>query len=248
MENDKAWETLFEKYDVLNYIDKFGQFKISTAQMDQFGDSKNMVSIYHSTDLPQIFSDEKLSILPVTKNDYIISHFESHHKLESKTQDIIHTSIPKYIQSLNFNEFTNKLVILNRALASGIIEEFTEDSNIKQTFRGFMKTGEFNFTIKSKNDSLQYIRVENAEIKVDAIYEGLKYVSLFKVEIDSYEDFMIGQFYYPYRTCCNNINKETKFIYLEYTGNVYSLYEYEFQELNNYNSISLVKQKNYVID
>ena len=37
-------------------------------------------------------------------------------------------------------------------------------------------------------------------------------------------------------------------MFLVYTNGIFNLYEYEFQDTSNYNSLVLVKQKNYSID
>jgi hypothetical protein len=62
------------------------------------------------------------------------------------------------------------------------------------------------------------------------------------------EDFLIHQLYYPYRTWREKITKPIKTIFFVYSNGIYRLYEYEFENPQNYNSLKLVKQKNYSVE
>ena len=63
--NDIAWEQLFKKYDILKHIERTGQFQISSKQIKEVREPRLMSKFDHTINLPQIFSDNKLSILPV---------------------------------------------------------------------------------------------------------------------------------------------------------------------------------------
>lgn len=65
--NDIAWEQLFEKYDILNRIDMSGSFQISATQIKEFREPRLMAKFDHTLNLPIIFSENKLSILPITR-------------------------------------------------------------------------------------------------------------------------------------------------------------------------------------
>ena len=71
--NDKAWEKIFEKYNVLNYVNRIGHFKISANQIKEFREPRLMAKFDHKMNLPEIFLKNNLSILPITRGDYIIS-------------------------------------------------------------------------------------------------------------------------------------------------------------------------------
>ena len=77
--NDIAWEQLFKKYDILKHIERTGQFQISSKQIKEVREPRLMSKFDHTINLPQIFSDNKLSILPVTRGDYVIAHFDAYH-------------------------------------------------------------------------------------------------------------------------------------------------------------------------
>ena len=93
--NDIAWEKLFEKYDILKRIDNHGQYKISAAQIKEFREPRLMAKFDHTINLPKIFLDNQLAILPITRGDYIISHFDAYHKFEEKI--LSHLKMPQHL-------------------------------------------------------------------------------------------------------------------------------------------------------
>ena len=76
--NDSAWESLFDKYDIINRISEEGEFKISAAQIKEFREPRLMTKFDHKENLPDIFVKNKLSILPITRGDYVISTFKAY--------------------------------------------------------------------------------------------------------------------------------------------------------------------------
>lgn len=247
--NDCAWKFLFEKYDILHKIEQDGSFKISANQIREFREPRLMAKFDHSINLPQIFKQHKLSILPVTRGDYIISHFNAYHKFETLSSDIVKVGLPNYIQSLNVDAITSEAVALNCAYVAGIISDFLEDEQLVPTVSGRMGSGTFEFNILDiKNKVQRVINVNNSQIEIDAGYEGLQRLALIEAKRDLSEDFLVRQIYYPFRTWNEQVNKEVKPIFLVYSNGIFHLYEYKFDNPMEYSSIYLVNQKNYTIE
>ena len=101
--NDKAWEILFEKYNILENIEKYGHFEISSKAINEVREARLMAKFDHTINLPKIFVKHKLSILPITRGDYVIAKFDAYHKFEDSTSEITNYSLPNYIQSLDSN-------------------------------------------------------------------------------------------------------------------------------------------------
>ena len=76
--NDTAWQELFDKYDILGNIQRNGQFIISSNQIKEFREPRLMTKFDHRINLPTIFADNGLAILPITRGDYIISSFSAY--------------------------------------------------------------------------------------------------------------------------------------------------------------------------
>jgi hypothetical protein len=247
--NDAAWERLFLKYDILNHIDVNSRFEISASQIKEFREPRLMVKFDHTINLPKIFFDNRLAILPITRGSYVISHFEAYHKFEDNSAPVAKFSLPAYIQSLDSNNIYSEAIALNCAVAAGIIEDFLQDEDLVSTVYGRMGSGSFDFVItNSRNSTPCRIQVNNSQIEIDAAYEGVKGLALFEAKRDLSNDFLVRQLYYPFRVWQGRITKPVRSLFLVYSNSIYRLYEYVFQDPRNYCSLVLTKQKNYSIE
>ena len=247
--NAIAWEKLFSKYDILDHIDTHGRFEISASQIKEFREPRLMAKFDHTINLPSIFSNNKLSILPITRGDYVIANFDAYHKFEPDHTPITRVSLPSYIQSLDSNNIPSEAIALNCAIASGIVADFLQDEDIVSTVSGRMGSGTFNFNItNTKGGSPHNVQVSNSQIEIDAAYEGVSGLALFEAKRDLSEDFLIRQLYYPFRVWQSRVTKPVRPLFLVYSNGIYRLYEYDFQDKNNYNSLVLIKQKNYSVE
>ena len=247
--NDSAWRKIFEKYDLLEQIEQTGFFEISADQIREFREPRLMAKFDHRHNLPKIFLENDLSILPITRGDYLIAHFETYHKFETKSNIVENFSLPRHIQSLDARNVFNERIALNCALASGIIADFMEDEGIVLTAKGIMCTGKFNFEINNVESNSKYrVQVKNSQIEIDAAFEGIKKFAIVEAKRDISEDFLIRQIYYPYRVWKDKLTKNIETIFFVYSNGIYHLYKYKFENPEHYNSLILVKQKNYSVE
>lgn len=244
--NDTAWESLFDKYNILEEIDKNGQFTISANQIKEFREPRLMTKFDHRINLPDIFSKNNLSILPITRGDYVISSFSAYKEFEEPSPETQKISIPAYIQSLIPQFLVSEAIALNCANACGILNDFLEDDALYSTVSGRMSSGTFDFDINTAFGA-KNIKVSNSQIEIDAAYEGIHYLSIFEAKRDISEDFLIRQLYYPFRVWSERVTKKVKPVFLIFSNGKFSLYQYLFENPKNYNSLRLVKQKNYII-
>lgn len=245
-QNDKAWKTLFDKYDILKHIEHTGEYIIQAKDIKECREPRLMTKIDHQLNLPQIFQENDLSILPITRGSYVISSFETFQKFEALNQKIERVKIPDHLQSLMPENIINEAMALDCAYSCGILGDFLEEEDLFPTVSGRMSSGEFNFSIKTKKGK-RIVNVVNSQIEIDAAYEGVKYLSLFEAKSDIYDDFLIRQLYYPFRSWQNRVTKEIKSVFLIYTNGTFNLYQYKFCDPNDYNSLQLLKQSNYQI-
>lgn len=244
--NDTAWKFLFEKYKILDEIEKNGSFKISAEQIREIREPRLMTKFDHKVNLPKLFSDNNLSILPISRGDYIISSFSAYKEFETPVSEIERVSIPSHIQSLIPQFIVSEAIALNCANACGILTDFLEDEEIVSTVSGRMSSGSFDFNIQTAKGQ-KSVCVNNSQIEIDAAYEGLEHLSLFEAKRELSDDFLVRQLYYPFRTWSNKITKPVKTVFLVFTNGVFYLYQYKFDNPKDYNSLRLVKQKNYII-
>ena len=244
--NDAAWEKLFDKYDILNEVARNGQFIISAGQIKEFREPRLMTKFDHKVNLPKVFTNNQLAILPITRGDYVISSFQAYKEFEEPSNKIERVSIPAHIQSLMPQFLLSEAIALNCANACGILEDFLEDEELTATVSGRMSSGEFDFNINTKLGT-RMVSVANSQIEIDAAYEGINYLSLFEAKRDLSDDFLVRQLYYPFRVWNKRVTKPIKSVFLVFSNGIFNLYQYEFSDPQNYSSLKLVKQKNYMI-
>lgn len=244
--NDIAWQTLFDRYDILGNIEKRGQFIISSNQIKEFREPRLMTKFDHKINLPTIFADNGLAILPISRGDYVISSFSAYKEFEPPVTDVQRVSIPAHIQSLMPQFLVSEAIALNCASACGILSDFLEDDALVPTVNGRMSSGNFGFDIETKL-GVKRVDVVNSQIEIDAAYEGINCLSLFEAKRDLSDDFLVRQLYYPFRVWRERVTKPVKPVFLVFSNGMFNLYQYEFDDPQNYNSLRLVKQRNYMI-
>jgi len=135
-------------------------------------------------------------------------------------------------------------------MASGIMADFLGDETIVPTISGRMGSGSFSFYVQEYAGRRREIEVNNAQIEIDAAFEGRDFFSIVeaKMDIPDEGDFIIRQLYYPYRVWSDKIRKVVRPIFLTYSNGIYALREYSFREVRGYNSINLLRQSLYSIE
>lgn len=248
--NDSAWGKLFEKHQILDRLENSDYFPISSKDINEFREARLMTKFDHRSQIPKIFSDNKLSILPVSRGDYIIGRFETFHDF-TQVKDKIETkkiNFPTFIESLNPEEITSEATAINCAFIAGIIQEFTGELELHPTLSGRMSSSSFDFNIDidEKRELLQ-VKVRNSQLEIDGGYEGDD--SLILIEAKNYisDDFLIRQLFYPYKLWVPKIGKKVRPVFLTYTNGIFHLREYAFTDDEHYNSIQLIKQQKYAI-
>lgn len=244
--NDIAWEQLFEKHNFLEKISEKGYAEISSAEINKIREARLMTKFDHKSQLPKLFSNNRLSILPTSRGGYIIGGFETFCDFNQDEPEIIQVNFPTSLESLDYRDITSEATAINCAFVSEILHAFTNEEKLYPTVSGRMSSSSFDFKINSKK-GLFGVRVENSQVEIDGGYEGDN--SLYLIEAKNYisDDFLIRQLYYPYKLWKNKISKKICPIFLTYSNGVFHLREYGFSGPEHYNSLQLIKHKKYVI-
>lgn len=247
--NKEAWEKIFEKYNVLEEINNKGYFKITSKQINEYREARLMTKFDNSESIPEILKKNKISILPITGNSYMLARFENYKKFEKAPRKVERVEFPSYIESLDYNNITSEALALNCAYITKILENFLEEEVLVPTISGKMGSGIFNFDIAQiNNDEKINVTVENSRMEIDGGYEGMNSLALVEAKNVVADDFLIRQLYYPYRLWKSKIAKSVRPIYVVYSNGIFTIYEYKFNNINEYSSIELVKCKKYSIE
>ena len=249
--NDVAWGKLFKKLSILDEIENTDYFSISSKDINEFREARLMTKLDHRSQLPQIFTAHKLSILPISRGDYIIGRFRAFHDFsqDENTTRVQKIPFPHFLESLNPEEITSEATAINCAFIAGIIQDFTGELDLHSTVSGRMSSSYFDFNIDvyGQEKSLQ-LKVNKSQIEIDGGYEGNNSLILIEAKNHISDDFIIRQLFYPYKLWINKINKKVRPIFLTYTNGIFHLREYVFANAEYYNSIKLIKQQKYVIE
>jgi hypothetical protein len=242
--NDNAWEKIFEHYQVINILKNSDNFLISSNEINKFREARLMTKFDHKSQCPKLFTDNNLSILPVSRGTYIIGEFETFHKFNQDNVAIKKIPFPIFLESLSYKDITSEATAINCAFVSGILQDFTGEINLYPTVNGRMGSSIFDFNINSNKDLFK-VNVENSQIEIDGGYEGSDSLNLIEAKNYISDDFLIRQLFYPYKLWVNKIDKRVRSIFLTYTNGVFHLREYAFPDQGYYNSIQLLKQGKY---
>ena len=92
--NEEAWEALFAKWEIPARVEAEGRFLISADQIREYREPRLMAKFDHRVNLPQIFAENGLAILPVSRGDYVIGPFEAYCRFEEDEPPVRRFSLP----------------------------------------------------------------------------------------------------------------------------------------------------------
>lgn len=253
MANSRSWKKIFDDYKILNhnfdespFVLSATQIKKSCQKFKETGEKEVRILCKQDTreDRPDVFVKNNLFLLPIKNGLYNIIKGDGYidiPKIESET--LIYRS------KLDFIPDTTKIgdsemQHLDYAYAASLIRTFTNDTSLILTIRGRKYTPEFEFFVGK-----QLIKTSSVQTEVDAGYEGKEQVVLIEAKNFSASNVIIRQLYYPYRQWQERTKKKvvTLFFDKDHKDNTYSIWQFEFSDSKDYNSIKLVKSGRFKI-
>lgn len=254
MANNKSWEKIFKDYDILThnfdnspYILSAADIKKACQNFKETGakEVRLLCKQDKREDRPQVFIDNNLFILPIENGVYAILRGEGYLNIPEITSPIEH-----YQSQLDFKLDSSavgdsEMQHLDLAYASSLIRTFTDDSSLLLTIRGRKYTPSFHFNVGK-----QTLNVQGVQTEVDAGYEGREQIVLVEAKNTAVSNTIIRQLYYPFRQWKSYTDKAVKLLFFDKDKktNVYNIWQYEFTDEEDYNSIRLVKSGRYIID
>lgn len=254
MANSSSWKKIFNDYKILDHDFSKSPFPLSAAQIKhscqkfkQTGEKEVRILCKQDTreDRPDIFIKNNLFLLPTKNGYYNIIRGEGYIDIP-----VIKKEVVVYSSKLSFTLDTTKIgdsemQHLDYAYAASLIRTFTNDPSLVLTIRGRKYTPDFDFLVGK-----QLIKVSSVQTEVDAGYEGKDQVVLIEAKNFNASNVIIRQLYYPFRQWQTRTKKKvvTLFFDKEHNGNIYSIWQFEFSDPKNYNSIKLVKSGRFKIE
>jgi len=249
--NSNSWKAIFEKYKIFNhdfektpFIINAEQIKQATVEFSKTNEREVRILCKQDSrmDRPEVFISNNLFLLPTRNGEYAIVKGEGYVDIPE-----IQSTIKIYNSKLDFKLDTSivgnsEMQHLDFAYAASLIRTFLDDESLVLTIRGRKYTPRFSFKVGN-----QEITAESVQTEVDAGYEGRNQIVLIEAKNSSTRNIIIRQLFYPYRQWQMYSEKQVKTLFFEKRGNFYSLWQFEFQNPNDYNSIVLTKSQRYEI-
>lgn len=251
MANNTSWKKIFDDNKILEHDFSKSPFFLSAKDIKKsVQDFKNTaekeVRILCKMDtresVPEVMKEQGLILLPVKNGYYVIVKGEGYIDIPD-----IEGDVEIYNTKLDFDLDTTKIgdsemQHLDFAYASSLIRTFMEDPTLVLTIRGRKYTPQFSYKIGG-----QLIETQGVQTEVDAGYEGKDKIVLIEAKNSSTKNTIIRQLYYPYRQWSEHTNKKVYLLFFEKRQDEYLIWQYEFKNKENYDSIKLVKSKKYKI-
>lgn len=251
MANNESWNKIFDDYNIGNHDFDKSAFEISANQIKKSCQNFNKVNQKEvrilckqdsRSDRPSVFIENNLFILPISNGNYAIVKGEGYIDIP-----IIDTSEKEYISSLEFNLETSKIgnsemQHLDFAYASSLIRTYLDDPSLVLTIRGRKYTPEFSFKVNNIE-----LKTRGVQTEVDAGYESKNQIVLIEAKNSNTIDTIIRQLFYPYKQWKVYTNKKVTLLFFEKRNEIINIWQYEFKDEYDYNSIELIKADRYKI-
>jgi len=253
MANSKSWKKIFDDYEILKHDFDKSPFSLSATQIKracqrfkETGEKEVRILCKQDSreDRPDVFVKNNLFLLPVKNGYYNIIKGDGYIDIPEIKKEVI-----VYFSKLDFQLDTTKIgdsemQHLDYAYAASLIRTFTDDLSLVLTIRGRKYTPDFEFYVGK-----QLIKVSGVQTEVDAGYEGKSQIVLIEAKNFSATNVIIRQLYYPFRQWQEHTKKKVVTIFFDKTRDedVYSIWQFEFTDSKNYNSIKLVKSGKFRI-
>lgn len=252
MANSRSWQKIANDYDLLQHDFHTVPLSLSALQIKKSvqrfkttGEKEVRILCKQDTreSRPDIFKKHGLFLLPKKNGSFVIVKGEGYMDIPAITGNPT-----KYKSRLDFDLETSlignsEMQHLDFAFASSLIRTFIGDPTLMLTIRGRKYTPKFEFFVGK-----QKIETQSVQTEIDAGYEGKNRVVLVEAKNSGDRNVIIRQLFYPYRQWQEHTKKKVYTLFFEKTKEgVYSIWQFEFTNPLDYNSIKLVKSGKFLI-
>lgn len=249
----QAWQTIFDRYKVVEAIKRDGHFDITADKLKAVGgkEPRLMAKWDSSFSVPEIFTKNGLGLIATSRGGYRIGAFNVFHKVETdilNATQIQSRQVPSWMLSLK-KELRDRSEpgLLSACYASGIIREYVdrESTDILPGIFGRLTTDRFDFTLGAINGGRETISCDGTQFEIDASYESPEALLIVEAKNVLLEDFNLRQLYFPWRYLYEKTNKIIRPLFIMRSNEVISVCEYAFGKVDEMDSIKLVSAKRY---
>ncbi|MDD5133801.1 MAG: hypothetical protein PHP01_00130 [Phycisphaerae bacterium] len=248
---DKSWEKIFKDYKIYEHNFNKEPFYITATQIKracqdfkETGEKEVRILCKQDEreDRPRVFIEKNLFLLPVVNKRYVIVKGEGYVDIpEVKEVEKIYTSKLDFRLDTSFVG-NSEMQHLDFAYASSLIRTFMKDESLVLTIRGRKYTPNFSFRVGK-----HIIEVRSVQTEVDAGFEGRNQVVLIEAKNSNAKNTIIRQLYYPFKQWQVHTKKQVVTLFFEKTKDGYSIWHFRFKDVDDYNSIELIRTGKFII-
>lgn len=244
---DRVWNNIEEDFHYIEKIHTNGSFTISSDEIKRYKEPRLVTKFDTSEDLPEIFLNNRLSILPITRGSYILSDIKTFLPLQEITDKPIGVAVSDELTTARITDISSESQAINYACGIGLIESFIGE-RLRATLDGRQGSGVFDFNINRYSGGVLSVSVNNAQIEIDKCLEGSNSIVVIEGKKDRImPDFMERQLFYPSKMIKGITKKNIRPLFFSYNNGIIDLREYVIQDYRNYNSMSLLRQGRYYL-
>ena len=245
---NESWEILFDRHRITEQVAHYGSFRISAQQINTVREARLMAKFDVKQSLPAIFRTHQLSILPISRGEYVIGPFETHHALSYDVYPHPHPLHIPALDTLDGMDIHSEAEALRVLQLSGALQDMFASTAVFPTLQGRRGSGKFAFHIACGRHASQMIAVDNAQIEIDAAFETESHVFICESKNSLVHDLLIRQLYYPYRFVTQKTMKHVVPVSIIYNNYTYYVTQYQFTDIYNYNSLVATHHYAYTLD
>ena len=234
--NDVAWEQVCRELDIPQEVENNGVYRITADEIKRIShrEPRLMCKIDFEKDLPQVFREHDLAIVPEQRGTYAIGHFNLFNDIAYPDDVQVDTvQIGRRFDTLSVNDFTHESSAITASHLYGVLDGLVDDE-LKFTRFGRTGGGAFEYNIGG-----QHITADRTQIEMDGCFEGENSIVSLEAKIKTHDTFCIRQLYYPMRYLMQLSDKPITNVFLTAVGSSVYTHIWTFDDVMDYNSIRL---------
>lgn len=244
---DSKWKEIFSEHGLEAGLQESELVSIGAKTINAYRECRLMTKFDHASTLPKVFGDCGVNILPVSRSEFILGKFNAYMGIDRVAQGPIYMPMREDLVTLPAEpeRITSEQTAIACAYTAGVLADFVqvESGSLVPTLSGRMSSGEFGFHIRGGGARPSHrIQVRNAQMEIDAVFEGPEAIYLVEAKNHDCKDFIARQLYYPYRYLCgmSDRGKPVVPVFMKYVNGTYSLYRFRVNALEEYDSMECI--------
>lgn len=245
-----AWRAVFNQFGLDETLTREGIASVTAADIKSASGREPRLMTYFDTreSRPDRLKRVPVTILPVENGRYALLVGDGYANLPTAPPQMVS---PQLAQGILFETLPDVLStesqVIDVAHTRGILEHFFEEKRIHQTTRGRSGSGIFSFHFRGVTKRLA-LTADGVQVEVDGGYEGARGFYVIEAKMGLRENFHIRQLFYPVKQwLTKGLKKAIIPIFMCYSNQQAYIYQYAFDDVDDYHSLRVIKSAVYAL-